>query len=325
MIRKTEKGAHILKRKLKNLKEKLKFRNFLLLLLSGTVNAIGVTMFLTPVGLYDSGISGTSMLLEQVTPAWLTLSVFLIVLNVPLFLYGLKKQGVAFTVYSIFAVCVYSGAAWLIKEALPVDVSAASPLAGKDLLLCAIFGGLVSGAGSGLTLRGGGAIDGIEVMAVIFAKKLGLTVGNFVMAYNVVLYVAAGLICHSWILPLYSIITYYVGQNAVDFIVEGLDHSKSVMIITEKGEEVSQALMDAFACGTTKLPARGGFTNVDKTVIYFVVNRFQIARMRTIVHDIDPAAFLTISEVADVFRSVHAHKKPDPTVEEVEPEEEIAE
>ena len=198
-------------------------------------------------------------------------------------------------------------------------------MASTDLLLCSVFGGLISGIGSGLTLRAGGAIDGMEVMAVIFAKRLGITVGNFVMAYNVVLYVAAGLICHSWILPLYSIITYYVGQNAVDFIVEGLDHSKSVMIITEKGEEVSQALMDAFACGTTKLPARGGFTNVDKTVIYFVVNRFQIARMRTIVHDIDPAAFLTISEVADVFRSVHAHKKPDPTVEEVEPEEEIAE
>ena len=306
-------------------KEALKLKNFLLLLISGTVNAFGITMFLVPVGLYDSGISGTSMLLGQITPEWMTLSLFLVLLNVPLFLYGLKKQGLTFTIYSIFAVCVYSVAAWLISDVLPVDVRFSSPFAGTDLLLCSVFGGLISGIGSGLTLRAGGAIDGMEVMAVIFAKRLGITVGNFVMAYNVVLYVAAGLICHCWILPLYSIITYYVGQNAVDFIVEGLDHSKSVMIITEKGEEVSQALMDAFACGTTKLPARGGFTNVDKTVIYFVVNRFQISRMRTIVHDIDPAAFLTISEVADVFRSVHAHKKPDPTVEEVEPEEEIAE
>ena len=263
-------------------------------------------MFLTPVGLYDSGISGTSILLAELTPSWLTLSVFLVVLNIPLFLYGLKKQGATFTIYSIFAVCVYSVAAWVITEILPVDVSSASPLAGTDLLLCAIFGGLVSGAGSGLTLRGGGAIDGIEVMAVIFAKKLGLTVGNFVMAYNVVLYILAGIACQSWILPLYSIITYYVGQNAVDFIVEGVDRSKSVMIITEKAEEVSLALMEAFECGTTKLPAKGGFTNVDKTVIYFVVNRFQIARMKNIVHTIDPAAYLTISEVADVFKSVAA-------------------
>ena len=297
-------------KKISTLMQSLKFKNFLILLVSGTVNAFGVTMFLTPVGLYDSGISGTSMLLDQITPQWLTLSVFLLLLNVPLFLYGLKKQGFAFTVYSIFAVCVYAAVAWLIRDILPVDVANASPLAGSDLLLCAIFGGLVSGVGSGLTLRGGGAIDGIEVMAVIFAKKLGLTVGNFVMAYNVVLYILAGITCQSWILPLYSIITYYVGQNAVDFIVEGLDRSKSVMIITEKADEVSLALMEAFECGTTKLPAKGGFTNVEKTVIYFVVNRFQIARMKNIVHTIDPAAYLTISEVADVFKSV-APKRPE--------------
>lgn len=282
----------------------LNLKNFLLLLVSGSINAFGVTMFLTPVGLYDSGISGTSMLLDQLTPAQLTLSLFLVVLNVPLFLYGLKKQGFAFTVYSIFAVCVYATAAWLIQDVLPVNVAQTSPFAGSDLLLCAIFGGLISGIGSGLTLRAGGAIDGMEVMAVIFAKKLGVTVGNFVMAFNVVLYILAGVSCHSWILPLYSIITYYVGQNAVDFIVEGLDRSKSVMIITDKAEEVSLALMEAFECGTTKIPAKGGFTNVDKTVIYFVINRFQIARMKNIVHTIDPAAYLTISEVADVFKSL---------------------
>ena len=282
----------------------LKWSHFLMLLIAGTINACGVTMFLTPVGLYDSGISGTSMLLEQITPPWLTLSVFLIVLNVPLFLYGLKKQGVTFTVYSIFAVCVYSAAAWLIREVLPINVNGTSPFAGSDLLLCAVFGGLVSGIGSGLTIRAGGAIDGVEVMAVIFAKRLSMSVGNFVMIYNVVLYVLAGITCQSWILPLYSIVAYYVGQNAVDFIVEGLDRSKSVMIITEKAEEVSIALMEAFECGTTKLPAKGGFTNVDKTMIYFVVNRFQIGRMKTIVHTIDPAAYLTISEVADVFKSV---------------------
>ena len=309
----------------KKIRQPLKLQNLLLLLVSGTVNAFGVTMFLTPVGLYDSGISGTSMLLDQLTPAWLTLSVFLVVLNVPLFLYGLKKQGLAFTVYSIFAVCVYATVAWLIQDVLPISVANASPFAGSDLLLCAIFGGLISGVGSGLTLRAGGAIDGMEVMAVIFAKKLGVTVGNFVMAYNVVLYILAGISCQSWILPLYSIITYYVGQNAVDFIVEGLDRSKSVMIITEKAEEVSLALMEAFECGTTKIPAKGGFTNVDKMVIYFVVNRFQIARMKNIVHAIDPSAYLTISEVADVFKSVSTKLPEREKVEEVivspEPEE----
>lgn len=282
---------------------KLRWQNFLFLLIAGLINAFGVTIFLAPVKLYDSGISGTSILLSQLTPEYLSLSFFLLVLNIPLFLFGLKKQGIVFTVYSIFAVTVYSLGSWLITDVLPIDVSMASPLAGEDLLLCALFGGLISGVGSGLTIRYGGAIDGIEVMAVIFAKKLNVTVGTFVMAYNVLLYIICGFAMKSWILPLYSIVTYGAGLKTVDFMVEGIDRSKEAMIITDKPDEISAALMKAFECGITKIAAKGGYSNADKTVIYFVVNRFQISKMRGIVHSIDPHAFVTISDVADMFKS----------------------
>lgn len=280
----------------------LRWQNFFVLLIAGLVNAFGVTVFLAPVKLYDSGISGTSMFLSQITPDAWSLSLFLILLNIPLFLYGLRKQGLSFTVYSIFAVAVYSTGAWLITDVLPLDVSMASPFAGDDLLLCALFGGIISGIGSGLTIRYGGAIDGIEVMAVIFAKGLGITVGTFVMIYNVILYVLIGIVMHSWTLPLYSIITYGAALKTVDFVVEGLDRSKSVMIVTDHAKEISDALIEAFSCGTTKIAATGGYSNTQKTIIYFVVNRFQIARMRNIVQEIDPKAFMTISEVADVFK-----------------------
>lgn len=281
----------------------LRWQNFILLFIAGCINAFGVTVFLAPVKLYDSGISGTSILLSQITPEYMTLSLFLLILNIPLFLFGLKKQGAAFTAYSIFAVVIYSLCSWLITDILPIDVSIASPLAGEDLLLCALFGGIISGVGSGMTIRYGGAIDGVEVMAVIFAKKLNITVGTFVMIYNVILYIICGFIMQSWILPLYSIVTYAAGLKTVDFIVEGFDRSKEVMIVTEKAEEISAALMKAFECGTTKISAIGGYSNNEKTIIYFVVNRFQISRMRTIIHEIDPHAFVTISEVADVFKS----------------------
>ena len=288
---------------LRNELKSLRWENFLFLLVAGCINAFGVTVFLAPVRLYDSGISGTSILLSQITPEVFSLSFFLLVLNIPLFLFGLKKQGVAFTVYSIFTVAIYSLASWLITDVLPIDVRFASPLAGQDLLLCALFGGIISGIGSGLTIRYGGAIDGVEVMAVIFAKKLNITVGTSVMIYNVLLYILCGFMIESWILPLYSIVTYAAGLKTVDFVVEGLDRSKSVMIITDKPEAISEALMEAFECGTTKISATGGYSNADKTIIYFVVNRFQISRMRGIIHRIDPKAFVTISDVADVFKS----------------------
>ena len=279
--------------------------SFLLLFTAGVINAVGVTMFLAPVHLYDSGISGTAMLLWQVTPESWTLSLFLLLLNTPLFLFGWKKQGTVFTVCSLWVVFVYSAASFVITNILPVDVSAASPFAGQDLLLCALFGGLISGIGSGMTIRFGGAIDGIEVMAVIFSKRLGLTVGSFVMAYNVLLYIAIGCIFRSWVLPLYSIVTYCAAIKAVDFIVEGLDKAKSAMIVTTKADAISDALSDAFGRGITHIGARGYYSGTDQTIIYFVVNRFQIAKMKALVTEADPDAFITISEVSDVLgRSV---------------------
>lgn len=128
-----------------NFLKELKLKNFIMLTIAGIINAIGVTMFISPVNLYDSGILGTSILLSQLTP--LSLSVFLVLLNIPLFIYGTKKQGTTFTTYAIYTVIIYSVAAWLINDVLPIDVSVASPIAKKDLLLCALFGGIISGMG----------------------------------------------------------------------------------------------------------------------------------------------------------------------------------
>lgn len=284
-----------------NLVKGLKPLNFLFLTLAGFINAFGITVFLMPVKLYDSGISGTSMLISQVTPEFITLSMILIILNVPLFLYGLKKQGISFTIYAIYAVIMYSLGAWLITDVLPIDVSFASPLAGTDLLLCALFGGVISGVGSGLAVRFGGAMDGIEVLAVIFSKRLGLSVGTFVMIYNVILYVVCGIVIGSWILPLYSIVTYFAGLKTLDYIVEGISRSKAAIIITVKPDQISKALSEGFGSGLTRIEAMGGYSQSKKTMIYFVVNRFQIGKLKNIVHDIDPTAYITINDVADVY------------------------
>lgn len=281
----------------------LKPINFFALLLAGIINSIGVTIFMAPVHLYDSGFSGTAMLLWQITPEYLSLSFFLLVLNIPFFIYGYRKQGLLFTVYSVFAVTVYSISSYLITYVFPVDVSVASPIAGTDLLLCAVFGGLISGVGSGLTIRFGGAIDGVEVMAVIFAKKLGITVGHFVMIYNVALYLVVGILLDSFILPLYSVLTYAAALKTVDYIVDGLDKAKSAMIITTKEKEISEELSEAFGHGITHINSTGYYAGQEQTIIYFVVNRFQVAKMKNIVSVIDPKAFVTISDVSDVMGS----------------------
>ena len=242
------------------------------------------------------------MLIDQLTPAHFTLSLCLVLLNLPIFLFGLKRQGLAFTIYSLYAVGMYSFGSWLIMEVLPVDVNFVSPLAGRDLLLCAIYGGVISGVGSGLTIRFGGAIDGIDVLSVTFAKRMGLTLGSFVMIYNTILYIHCGIVINSWILPLYSIVTYFVGSKTVDFIVEGLDRAKCAMIVTTKADEISDVLAQSFQAAGTIVSATGGYSKSEKQILYFIVNRFQINRLRQLVFRIDDKAFISLQDVSDIIK-----------------------
>lgn len=278
--------------------------NFIFLLAAGIINAFGVTLFLFPVKLYDSGVSGLSMLLDQITPAYLNISFFLIVINFPIFIFGAKKQGINFTIYSLFTIGIYSLFSYLIMNVFPIDVSLVSPLAGEDLLLCAIFGGVISGVGSGLTIRFGGAIDGIDVLSVVFAKKIGISIGTFVMIFNLILYVICGIVIGSFILPLYSIVTYFVGSKTVDFITDGFDRSKCAMIVTTKANEITDALKENFGSSGTIVNAVGGYTKENKQIVYFILNRFQMNKLKEIIRAIDEKAFISFEEVSEISRNV---------------------
>lgn len=282
---------------------KISLLNLLFLLVAGAVNAFGVTIFLFPVKLYDSGISGLSMLLDQLTPPALALPVFLLCLNVPVFLFGLRKEGTSFTAYSLFAVGAYSLFAYLICNVLPIDTNLASPLAGKDLLLCSIFGGVISGIGSGLVIRFGGAIDGIDLLSVLFAKRLGLSIGSFTMIFNFLLYVVCGFALESWILPLYSIITYFVASKTIDFIVDGIDREKCAMIVTTEAEKINIALTENFGSAGTTVNAIGGYTKSEKQIVYFVLNHFQVNSLKRIARTCDPGAFVSLLDISDAVRA----------------------
>ncbi len=279
----------------------LRWRSLLAMVLAGLSNALSASLFLYPMRLYDSGVSGLSMLLDQITPPELTLSLFLILINFPIFVFGAKKQGFAFTVYSLLAVSSYSVISALLMRSLGSDVSVVSPLVGDELLLCVIFGGLLSGLSSGLAIRFGGAIDGIDVLSVIFAKRLGLTLGSFVLIFNTLLYLSAGMIIHSWVLPLYSVLTYFGGSKTVDFVVEGISRSKCAMIVTDKADALSAALSENFRASGTIINAIGGYSKAEKQIIYFVVNQYQIYKLRTLVQDIDPHAYISLQDVTDIF------------------------
>lgn len=287
--------------KFKTFFSQFRARDFVMLTLAGIINATGVTVFLAPLRLFDSGLSGTAYLFNQLTPDWLGLWFFLLVLNFPFYLFGLKKMGAKFVCCSLYAIGIYSLFSFLYQSVFPIDWSAGSPIVQEDKLLAAIFGGLISGIGSGMTIRYGGAIDGVEVMAVMFAKKIGMTVGTFIMAYNVLLYSVSAIIFKSWDIPLYSVLAYAVGLKAVDFIVDGLDKGKAAWIVSSEHEKIAAELSKELIRGITVLEATGYYSGENRKILYVVVNRFEIAKLKSIVKSIDHKAFVAIYEISDTM------------------------
>ncbi|MBQ8375113.1 MAG: YitT family protein [Clostridia bacterium] len=282
-------------------KGKIKLRplNFIGLTVAGIINAIGVCLFLSPLNVYDGGFSGTSVLLSQYT--LLPMAVFLIVLNIPFYFIAHKKIGWEFLIYSLYAIGIYSLGSLVINNFLKIDFSLGSPVVGNDMVLGAIFGGLLSGIGSGLVIKFGGALDGVEVMALLFHKRLGISVGTFVMIYNAVLYITAAAISGTWTVALYSLVAYYVGLKTIDFIVEGFEKGKAAMIITENADVLSGALSDTLKRGITVLDATGYYSGTNKKMLYVVVNRFEIAKLKAIVAELDAKAFVSIMEVSEIM------------------------
>jgi len=163
------------------------------------------------------------------------------------------------------------------------------------------FCGQLGGTMGALTVAA--AMDGIDVLSVLFAKKLGLSVGSFVMIFNTMLYIVCGIVIDSWILPLYSIVTYFVGSKTIDFVVDGIDRRKCAMIVTTESEKITKVLSDSFSSTGTVLKGVGGYSKSDKEIIFFILSRFQIYTLKTIVTDIDPGAFISIHEVSDIIHN----------------------
>ena len=283
---------------MKDSKIRLRASNIILLLIAGCINAAGVVLLLSPAGLLDSGISSLSMLLNRVTS--LNIALFLIVLNVPLFIFGIRKMGVTFIIYSLIAIASYSLMAYVFSEIAHLNEKVYE-LISHDMLIAALFGGFLSGVGSGLTIRQGGAIDGVEVLAVTFAKKIGLSVGQFVMAFNVIIYTVSSIIGKSLLIGLYSVVSYLVGLKVIDFIVDGFDKGKACTIITKNPDVLAAALSEELGRGVTVLDCKGYFSNEEMTMLYCVANRFEITKIKKLISEIDPESFVAVNEVSEVL------------------------
>jgi uncharacterized membrane-anchored protein YitT (DUF2179 family) len=263
-----------------------------LLLVLGVASAsFGLKSFLLPSNFIDGGVTGISLLVEQKTG--ISLSILLILINIPFVVLGYWQIGRKFFIKSIIAI---AGLA-IVVHVIPY------PIITEDKLLVSVFGGFFLGAGIGLAMRAGAVLDGTEVTAIYLSKKLGLSIGDIILLFNIAIFsVAAYLIGRE--AALYSILTYMAASKTVTLIIEGIEEYTGVTIISHKHDEIRNMIIDKLGRGVTVYQGKGGYGKIDHQrrdieIIYAVVTRLETSRLNAEIEKIDPSAFVITNSIKD--------------------------
>ena len=263
-------------------------QNYVMIIIGALIFAYGLEAFLVPNKVIDGGVTGISLILEELTH--INFSIFLVVLNVPFLFIGYKQIGKSFTFQSLFGIILAALFTELFHNVQPVT---------DQPLLAAIFGGIVLGLGVGLVLRNNGALDGTEILATLISSKGSFSVGQIVMFFNVFILGSAGFV-FSINSTFYSLIAYYIAFRMIDIVVVGMNESKAVWIISDEYEEISAAIRDRLGRTVTFFHGEGGYSGETRKIIYCVITRLEEAKLKAIVRNFDPSAFLAMSDVSDV-------------------------
>jgi len=262
-------------------------RDTLLILLGILSAGMGLKGFLLSSRFIDGGVTGISMLLSDVLG--FKLSLLILIINLPFIALGYKQIGGKFALKSVLAIAGLSVCLAVIK--FP-DVT-------PDKLLTAVFGGFFIGAGIGLAMRGGAVLDGTEIAALLFSKSSQLLkVGDVILLLNIVIFAAAAFFLGIES-ALYSMLTYFAASKTVDFLVYGIEEYHGIIIVSPKSEEIRLAILHDLNRGVTVYKGRGGMTETDQDILYCVVTRLEISKVKTIAEGIDDSAFIVIHHIAD--------------------------
>ncbi|WP_127495721.1 YitT family protein [Paenibacillus glycanilyticus] len=263
-------------------------RRILFITLGAALVSVGLEIFLVPNHIIDGGIVGISIIVSHLTG--LPLGIFLFLLNLPFLVLGYKQIGKTFAMSTLYGVSVMSLGTFLLHPVPPLT---------EEYFLASIFGGVILGIGVGIVIRFGGSLDGTEIIAILFNKRLPFSVGEIVMFFNLFILGSAGFV-FGWDRAMYSLVAYYIAYKMIDITMEGFEESKAVWIISDEAREIGSAIMDRLGRGVTYLHGEGGFSGGQKRIIFCVITRLEEAKMKSIVQELDPSAFLAVGNIHDV-------------------------
>lgn len=272
---------------------KTTIKNVFFLTLGSLIYAFAIEAFLLPSKIIDGGVTGVSMILSTLLNQ--PLSLFIVAINLPFIILALKKLGKQFVFSTFYSILIFAGGIVFFGKMFHGHCI----IENLELFLVAVFGGLILGAGVGLVIRNGASCDGTEVLAVYATKKIPFSVGEIIMFINLFIFTIAGFV-YDWQHALYSIITYFVAYKTMDVVIEGLNESKAVFIITDLSKEVGKEIMETMDVSVTYIDAEGGYSGASKRIVYCVISRLQIQKLKDIAKTVDPKAFIAIENVYEV-------------------------
>ncbi len=274
--------------------------SFILLTAGAVIAAFSLEEFLVPNNIFDGGVTGISMIIGNSSK--IPLAVLIATINIPFLFVALKKLGKKFILRAAYAMILF---------AVMTRVFDGFRDATEDLLLATVFGGVILGVGVGLVLRAGGCLDGTEIVGIMVNRKTNISVGNIVLAINIVIYIVAGAM-FGIDRGMYSMLMYFITSKVIDIVEIGWEQAKAIMIITDDGETIAEGLHENFGRTVTFIRGEGLISGTEKDILYCVVTRAEIFEIRKFINSLDVNAFTTITDVSEIIgRNVKQKPKND--------------
>ena len=280
------------------------------LTIGAVIAAFAVEEFLVSNHIFDGGVTGISMILEHYLKG-VPLGLLIVILNLPFMIFGILKLGRKFIFKAIYSIIIFS---------VMTSVFGGFANATGDVFLATIYGGVFLGAGVGLVFRGGGCLDGTEVVAIYMSRKLSVSTSSIVFAFNVIIYATAGIV-FGLDRGMYSLVMYFITSQVINVVEKGLDNTKSVMIITDKGDEIAEKILSELGRTVTFINGKGMISKDEKSILYCVITRGEIFELKKIIHSVPGSTFTTISDVSEIVGNhIKSEKVDDDEEDEKQPE-----
>ncbi|MFS0864202.1 YitT family protein [Fredinandcohnia sp. 179-A 10B2 NHS] len=264
-----------------------------IVIIGALLNAIGLNLFLIPADVYSGGFTGIAQLLFRIlgeyTAIHISMGIILLLLNIPVAILGWRKVGKSFTLYSFLSVALTT----VFLSIIPLERIS------NDILLNAVFGGVIQALGIGLTLKWGASTGGLDIIAMVLSRQKDKPIGTYFFILNALIILTAGLL-YGWEKALYTLVSLYVSTRVIDTV--HTSHVKlTAMIVTKKADELKKAIHSKLVRGITLIPAKGAFSNDDKNMLMIVVTRYELFDLERVIKEVDPHAFTNIVQTIGVF------------------------